>query len=285
MCELLAMSSSQPARLSISLQVLASRGGSAASTRDGWGAAYYQGLDVALFREPTTAADSALAHYLETQGPMTSTAISHIRHATRGAVTLANTQPFVRELAGRMHVFAHNGDLPGIANDAALSLGAYRPVGQTDSEHAFCALLSRLGPLWAAASPPSLESRLVLVDAFARVLRALGPANFLYADGDALFVHAHRRIQPATGRIEPPGLWSLQRHCPTPGRIGGDTTAQAEQAVTLIASVPLTDEAWQPLAEGELMVLRDGKVMARKISTAHLVLSCNADAPLGFSIQ
>lgn len=268
MCELLAMSSSQPARLSISLQVLASRGGSAASTRDGWGAAYYQGLDVALFREPTPAGDSALVHHLETQGPSTPLAISYIRHATRGAVTLANTQPFVRELAGRMHVFAHNGDLPNIANDAALSLGSYRPVGQTDSEHAFCALLARLGPLWAAASPPSLESRLALMVTFARELRALGPANFLYADGDALFVHGHRRIQPVSGRIEPPGLWMLQRHCPAPGRTGEDSTAQAGQAVTLIASVPLTDEAWQPLAEGELMVLRNGEVIAKRYSTA-----------------
>ena len=200
---------------------------------------------------------------------MTSLAISHIRHATRGAVTLANTQPFVRELAGRMHVFAHNGDLPGIASDAALSLGAFRPVGQTDSEHAFCALLARLGPLWAAASPPSLESRLALVGAFARELRPLGPANFLYADGDALFVHAHRRIQSASGRIEPPGLWSLQRHCPSPVRHSENATPPTGQTVTLIASVPLTDEAWQPMAEGQLIVLRDGEVIARKISTAH----------------
>lgn len=30
-------------------------------------------------------------------------ALSHIRRATLGTVTLANTQPFVRELAGRTH--------------------------------------------------------------------------------------------------------------------------------------------------------------------------------------
>ncbi len=39
--------------------------------------------------------------------------ISHIRHATRGALSLANTQPFGREFGGRTHLFAHNGRLEG----------------------------------------------------------------------------------------------------------------------------------------------------------------------------
>ena len=39
--------------------------------------------------------------------------------------------------------------------------------------------------------------------------------------------------------------------------------AHAEQHVTLVASVPLSGEAWQPLAEGELVVLRQGAVAKR----------------------
>jgi predicted glutamine amidotransferase len=108
-CELLALSSSQPEHLTFSLHTLAARGGQGMSSRDGWGVAFYQDIDVALFREPFAAGDSDLVRYLESHGPSTKLAISHIRHATRGAVTLANTQPFARELGGRMHVFAHNG--------------------------------------------------------------------------------------------------------------------------------------------------------------------------------
>ncbi len=141
MCELLALSSSQPARLTFSLHTLAARGGLTGRSHDGWGVAFYQERDVALFREPAAAADSGLVHYLESQGPATGLAISHIRHATRGEVSLANTQPFARELGGRTPVFAHNGALPGIGGSAVLTIGAHRPVGQTDSEHAFCALL------------------------------------------------------------------------------------------------------------------------------------------------
>ena len=266
MCELLAWSSSQPARLSLSLRTLASRGAIDGTSPDGWGVAFYQGEDVALFRDAAPAGDSALVRYLETGGPITRLAISHIRRATQGAVTLANTQPFVRELGGRMHVFAHNGNLPGIWGSAAMVMGRYRPVGQTDSEHAFCALMELLGKLWAQASPPPLDARLSLLATFAAELRALGPANFLYADGETLFAHAHRRIQRPSARIEPPGLWMLQRHC-KPGDHFPDcpavtSMATGPQTVMLIASVPLTDEAWRPLAEGELVAIRAGEVVA-----------------------
>lgn len=265
MCELLALSTSQPARLTFSLRTLASRGGATGNTHDGWGVAFYQGEDVALFREPLAASESALVQYLETQGPPTHLVISHIRHATQGSVQFENTQPFVRELGGRTHVFAHNGDLPGIADKQTMPLGTYRPVGQTDSEHAFCALLARLRPLWNDRSTPPLDARLQVLAAFAADLRALGPANFLYADGDALFAHGHKRLQHDTGHAGPPGLWMLQRHCAPialpPEQQAGISIAQEERSALFIASVPLTDEAWQAFAEGELVAVRHGQTI------------------------
>jgi predicted glutamine amidotransferase len=58
MCELLAVSTSRPARLTFSLKTLASRGAGSGTMHDGWGVAFYQGNDVALFREPFAAAES-----------------------------------------------------------------------------------------------------------------------------------------------------------------------------------------------------------------------------------
>ena len=86
-------------------------------------------------------------------------------------MTLANTQPFLRELDGRTQVFAHNGDLRGAFNSEALTLGDHHPVGQTDSEHAFCALLARVRKLWTTNEEPSVEARLTLVADFAAELR------------------------------------------------------------------------------------------------------------------
>lgn len=270
MCELLALSSSRPARLTFSLHTLAARGGLLGRSHDGWGVAFYEGRDVALFREPRPAADSALVRFLETQGPATGLAISHIRHATRGEVSLANTQPFARPMGDRTHVFAHNGDLPGLEAAVALDHAACRPVGQTDSELAFCALLARLNTLWAGGGPPPLESRLSVLATFAAELRALGPANFLYADGDALFAHGDRRLQ-RSGRAEPPGLWIRQRRCPpdtTAADPGAGVAVLTEgTSVVWVASVPLTDDPWQPLARGELVAIRDGQILTGEPTT------------------
>jgi len=262
MCELLAMSSRRSTQLNFSLGTLATHSASGSTTRDGWGVAFYQGNDASLFREPVAASDSPLVRFLQSQGPSTTLAISHIRHATRGAVDLSNTQPFMRELAGRAHVFAHNGNLVGIERAANLELDRYRPVGTTDSEHAFCALLERLRVLWKSASPPpALLERRSVVSAFAADLCKLGPANFLYTDGDVLFAHGHRRIQSATGHIAPPGLCVWSCHCPDPDKpvhASGVTVAPGFQEMVLVASVPLTAEPWRPLAEGELVTVSAG---------------------------
>jgi predicted glutamine amidotransferase len=271
MCELLAMSCRQASRLTFSLEALAARSGQASSTRDGWGAAFYQGKDAALYREPVAASDSPLVRFLEKQGPDTTLAISHIRRATQGARTLANTQPFARELAGRMHVFAHNGLLPGIERSAHLASEHDQPIGETDSELAFCALMEGLRQLWRLTSaPPSVEARLAVVTAFAADLRQLGPANFLYADGEVLFAHGHRRIQAATGLIEPPGLFMLSRQCSHTDesvQTQGVAIAPGFQEVMLIASVPLSAEHWRPLAEGEVVAVSAGRLLASRIGS------------------
>ena len=264
MCELLAMSSRRSTQLNFSLQTLAAHSAGAGTARDGWGVAFYQGNDAALFREPTAASDSPLVRFLQSQGPSTTLAISHIRHATRGALNLSNTQPFARELAGRMHVFAHNGNLVGIERAGNLAFDRYRPVGTTDSEHAFCALLERLHGLWNRTLPPPLPERRAVIAEFAADLRKLGPANFLYADGDILFAHGDRRIQSATGRVAPPGLCLWSCHCRDPDEpvhASGVTVAPGFQEMVLVASVPLTGEVWRPLEEGELVVVSGGRLL------------------------
>lgn len=77
---------------------------------------------------------------------------------------------------------------------------------------------------------------------------------------------AHRRMQITSKRADPPGLWIRQRHCaaadPAPDDRGGDSIAQEERSVVWIASVPLTDDGWRPLDEGEVVAVRDGQTVA-----------------------
>jgi glutamine amidotransferase len=265
MCELFGMSGKWPATVNFSLMKFAEHGGHTGPHQDGWGIGYYAGRDVRLIKEAEAAADSEWVRFVMDHAIRTPLAIAHVRRATMGAKTFANTQPFTRELAGRRHLFAHNGKLPGIFALPAFRPERFHPVGETDSEYAFCALLQRLSALWIEPDqPPPLEERLAVVTSFALELRALGPANFLYADGEVLFAHGHRRKQPDTGALVPPGLVRLHRQCR--GRedafaASGLSIDAMEQDIMLFASVPLTDEAWEPLTEGEIIVVSEGCVV------------------------
>jgi glutamine amidotransferase len=267
MCELFAMSARHPTTVNLSLEEFSRHGGLNGPHKDGWGIGWYDERDIRLLKERDPAASSACVRFIQTNPFSSSLVISHIRKATLGSVALRNCQPFVRELGGAWHCFAHNGDLKGIAADRRFRAEGFRPVGETDSEQAFCALMDTLRPLWASGRVPPAGERAQAVVRFAAALRELGPANFLYSDGDALFAHADRRHQ-SDGSIKPPGMWRLARRCPA----GGELAAQGlriaseggEQEVCLLASVPLTAEGWIALGEGEVVVARQGQIVQEK---------------------
>lgn len=265
MCELLGLCSNMPATLSLSLERLAEHGAPPASIRDGWGIAYYEGADVRLIKDAGPANDSDWLRFVSQHDLRSNIVVAHIRKATMGAPSYRNAQPFVREMAGRMHCFAHNGWLPKIFETGAFRSDRFAPVGETDSEQAFCALLERLRAIWVRPGEiPPLCARRDIITAFAAELRRLGPANFLYSDGDALFAHGDRRKSSATGKVVAPGLVFLQHQCPPSGATitaDGLCVSVADQAIALVASVPLTPEPWQAMSEGELGVFRAGRIV------------------------
>ncbi len=269
MCELFAICSEKPVDLTFSLARLARRGGYEADNIDGWGITAYSGCDVYQAREPQPASDSRLMRCMESALPPTQLLVSHLRQATRGERALCNTQPFVRTLAGRKHVFAHNGDLEGIESLPEFDPGHWLPVGDTDSELAFGALLERIYRLWRQESEPDLDQRLAVIAAFAHDLRPLGPANFLYSDGEFLYAHGHKRIEPDQ-TTEVPGLHMLISDDAGCGAFEGEgVTAKCPGGHALLfASVPLTDGAWIPLKRGELVIVREGRVVRRILTGA-----------------
>jgi glutamine amidotransferase len=267
MCELFAICSENPVDLTFSLERLAQRGGLLANNSDGWGLAAYAGCDVYQAREPQPASHSRLMHCMETALPPTRLLVSHLRQATRGERALCNTQPFVRTLGGRKHVFAHNGDLKDIESLSAFDPGSWLPVGDTDSELAFGALLARVERLWDQGAEPDLDRRLAVIAQFACDLRPLGPANFLYSDGEFLYAHGHKRIKPDQ-KTEVTGLYMLISDDAGCGAFEGEgvtATCPGGHAL-LFASVPLTDGAWMPLQNGEMVVGRDGRIVRRELS-------------------
>jgi glutamine amidotransferase len=167
MCELFALSASEPVDIKLSLGELARHGGETGIHSHGWGVAFLDGRDVRLIRDPSAAAFSPWVQCLQAHAIRSDTALAHIRHATHGAVALSNTQPFARELWGRVHVFAHNGHLGEWTSPDNMSRHRFRPMGETDSEGAFCLLMERLA---ANVDPETDESTDGFVRRLCRVL-------------------------------------------------------------------------------------------------------------------
>jgi len=79
-----------------------------------------------------------------------------------------------------------------------------------------------------------------------------------------LFAHADRRLQLSTSQVTAPALYRLE--CPAGGaalvRNCESENTQTAQRVILLASVPLTDEPWVAMTEGEILAIQLGAVVA-----------------------
>ena len=253
MCELLGMDCNTPTDIVFSFAGLAARGGRTGPHGDGWGLAFYEGRAARIFLEPRACADSALAGFLRAHPIKTLQAVAHIRQKTRGDVRLANTHPFTRELWGRAFVFAHNGTVR-VPRDGG---GSALPIGDTDSERAFCFLLNGLRARFDKMPAPR-----VLFTAIAALGGELGKGgtfNFILGTGDFLFARCDTR------------LYHLVRQAP----FGAATLADDELSVdfgrvttprdrvAVVATAPLTvNEPWVVGQPATLWVFRRGRLVA-----------------------
>lgn len=251
MCELLGMSANVPTDICFSFAGLMNRGGRTGPHRDGWGIAFYEGKGCRTFHDPAPSCESEIARLLREYPIKSCVVISHIRRANRGRVALENTHPYTRELWGRVWTFAHNGQLKGIKR---FPLTFYRPVGTTDSEHAFCWLLGRIRE--AFPEPPKRASALsALVRKLAGELNGLGVFNMLLSDGGHLWCHCSTNLAWLTRRA-PFGPATLLDEDMT---VDFEKETTPNDVVTVVATRPLTrDEAWTVMKPGEMVVFRDG---------------------------
>ena len=250
------MNSRLPASLHLSFTGFSQRGGCTDHHADGWGIAFFEsegtcpGKGVRYFVDKESASTSPIAKMLRTFPIKSHNVVAHVRKATVGAVTLENSHPFVRELWGRYWVFAHNGDLKDF--NPRLH-GSFRPVGNTDSELAFCWLLQELAK--SHAGVPSVEELTLTLRELTPKIARHGTFNFLLSNGQALWAHASTR------------LFYLVREYPfcevqlkdEDLRVNLADLNGREDRLAIVVTEPLTtNEAWTPLAADELTVFVDG---------------------------
>lgn len=247
MCQLMGMNANTPTDVMFSFTGLATR---ADEHKDGFGIAFFEDPGLRLFVDHRSARQSPVAEMVKHYPIRSSNVIAHIRKATQGGVALQNTHPFQRELWGRYWAFAHNGNLLDFAPRLH---GAFRPVGDTDSERAFCWLMQELAK--AHASVPSVAELSATLRELAPQVARHGTFNFLLSNGQALWAHCST------------ALHSLARHHPFQHATLADDDLSINFAehttpsdrVAMVATQPLTaHEPWVAFAPGELRVFVDG---------------------------
>lgn len=245
------MNCNVPTDIVFSFTGFAMRGGHTDTHHDGWGIAFFEGAGVRHFVDHQAAIASPIAELIKRYPIKSTNVIAHIRKATQGQVALENCHPFVRELWGQYWVFAHNGDLKEFH---PFLNGAFRPVGTTDSERAFCYILQQLRARFGEQRPALAELHAAL-DALVDEIAAHGTFNMLLSSGGELFAHCST------------SLYYLVRQYPfdTARLSDEDVSVDFSQVTTpndrvaIIVTQPLTtNERWTAFAAGELKLFIDG---------------------------
>ena len=247
MCQLLGMSANTPTDVMFSFAGLARR---ADAHSDGFGIAFFEDRGLRYFVDHHSASASPVAELVSRYPIKSDNVIAHIRKATQGRVALENTHPFVRELWGRYWVLAHNGDLKGFAPPLH---AAFRPVGDTDSERAFCWLMQELAK--AHASVPSVAELSATLRELMTAIAAHGSFNMLLSNGQALWAHCSTHL-----------AWVERAHPFCAATLADDDVTLDLAALTtptdrvaIVATEPMTrNENWRAMQPGEVRVFVDG---------------------------
>ncbi len=251
MCQLLGMNCATPTDITFSFRGFSQRAGITSDHSDGFGIAFFEDKACRLFVDNQSAVESPIAELVRNYPIKSRNVIAHIRKATQGKINLENSHPFSRELWGRQWIFAHNGDLKDFIPELS---GRFTPVGNTDSERAFCYLLEQLVKRF-GYDEPKLDQVFDLLAEISPSIAEHGTFNFCLSNGQALFTYATTKLH-----------WLVREYPFKPAQlidieveVDFSQVTTPEDRVAVITTEPLTqNEEWTAFQEGEMILFRDG---------------------------
>ena len=261
MCQLLAMNCNVPTDICFSFTGFQARGGLTDHHTDGWGIVFFEGKGIRQFLDPNASAHSPVADFVRTYPIKSENVMAHIRKATQEETKLENTHPFVREMWGQYWSFAHNGDLKEFYPKLA---GRYLPVGDTDSEKAFCCILEGLIKKFPQGAPELSELSDAL-HALTMDLASHGIFNYLLSNGEFMFAHCSTKL----ASIVREAPFSVAHLSDQDMSVDFSALTTDKDRVAVIATNPLTEnEKWTIHKPGTLMLFVDGRIQKEYITTA-----------------
>lgn len=259
MCQLLGMNCATPTDVTFSFRGFSQRAGITSDHCDGFGIAFFEDKACRLFVDNQSAVESPIAELVRNYPIKSRNVIAHIRKATQGKINLENSHPFSRELWGRQWIFAHNGDLHGF--NPTLS-GRFTPVGNTDSERAFCFLLDQL-VLKFGYHEPKLDQIFDLLAEVSPKIAEHGTFNFCLSNGQALFTYAITKLH-----------WLVREYPFKPAQlidldveVDFSQVTTPEDRVAVITTEPLTqNEVWTAFEPEEMILFQDGRPIRKQLT-------------------
>jgi transglutaminase-like putative cysteine protease/predicted glutamine amidotransferase len=231
---------------------------------DGWGLGYYPAGEpsASVLKEPAPPRGSIRGELVKAWEHLESSLfVLHVRTATWGPNTDANTQPFVRSWGGRDWMIGHAGSLVTALDETPGP--RFEPVGATDTERVFCTLLGRIAERgWRSiADADAAELHRWLLD-----LNVRGSLDMVLCDGQHVLAYAD---------LFAPGLHLAHLVPPYAGlaladgdvRIDLTSRGSRPRKGCVVSSSPLDgvegvpNRTWRRLARGELVLLRQGAVV------------------------
>lgn len=250
MCRLLGLMANKAVYLEFSLGRFKKY---AASNRDGWGIGWYENGKTMVYKEAVVASEDP-AYDQRSKEVHSKIIIAHVRKAIQGEPARVNSHPFQKD----NWIFAHNGSVPRERLLGRLTETYKKDIeGQTDSEVYFRWILQCI-----SEKGSTVEG---IKKALAEIARTndsndSGGLNFLMSDG--LRLYAFRFSSP--GSLNYYSLYYLFRDQveKRPSEfISKETSALvrskslAGERAVLICSEKLTDEKWQAIKPGQLLVV------------------------------
>ncbi len=260
MPNLFAMSFEGELAPSFSLKCL-ERGG---ALPDGWGIGYYPGGEPSapVLKEPAPPPGSIRGELVRAWEHLESSLfVLHIRRASWGKNSDANTQPFCRAHGGRDWLIAHAGSLRGRISLSEPTV--HEPIGATDTEIVFCEVLNRISRL-GKKSLGDVEP--VMLQSWLTELNEHGGLSLVLTDGRDLVAYADRYDN---GGLHLGELWP-----PYGSVVLGDDDLEVDltrRAVlsrkgVIVSSSPLYSRPgasaglWRKVTPGSLTIVRQGAI-------------------------
>ncbi len=252
MCELFGLNSNTPEDIKFSFKEFKQRGGLTSHHSDGWGTAFLKDNTCQLIKEPSASAFSLMADLLCHINNESKNIISHIRLANYGKVSLANTHPFLYQMGDTLWAYAHNGILRDIHKN--LPLKRLKPLGTTDSEHAFYWIMEQIeDERGDYGDINTLFHKLCLH------VNNYGIFNIIIAHNDSMFCYCADNLH-YLARNSAPEETSNVSLTDIDFTVHMSTIHKKDDKVTLVATNPLTTEPWVKMKSRTSISIEQGSI-------------------------